>query len=60
MLAKRGLERRIALTVPTFMMALSRLAESDLIAMTNTRSQRVAESKRDNCYWLAKKLEHSL
>lgn len=32
MLAKRGLERRIALTVPTFMMALSRLAESDLIA----------------------------
>lgn len=32
MLAKRGLERRVALTVPTFMMALSRLAKSDLIA----------------------------
>lgn len=32
MLAKRGLERRVALSVPTFMMALSLLAESDLIA----------------------------
>ncbi|MCS3763345.1 LysR family transcriptional regulator [Bradyrhizobium centrosematis] len=32
MLAKRGLERRIALTVPNFMMALAQLSESDLIA----------------------------
>jgi DNA-binding transcriptional LysR family regulator len=31
-LAKRGLERRIVLTVPTFMLALSHLAESDLVA----------------------------
>jgi len=32
MLAKRGLERRVALTVPTFMMALAHLSRSDLIA----------------------------
>ncbi|MCK1544555.1 LysR family transcriptional regulator [Bradyrhizobium sp. 179] len=32
MLAKRGLERRIALTVPNFMMALVQLSGSDLIA----------------------------
>ncbi|MCA1361178.1 LysR family transcriptional regulator [Bradyrhizobium sp. IC3069] len=32
MLAKRGLERRIALTVPNFMMALAQLSGSDLIA----------------------------
>jgi DNA-binding transcriptional LysR family regulator len=32
LLAKRGLKRRIALTVPTFMMALVHLASSDLIA----------------------------
>ncbi len=32
LLAKRGLKRRIALTVPTFMMALAHLASSDLIA----------------------------
>ena len=32
MLAKRGLERRVALTVPTFMMALACLSSSDLIA----------------------------
>jgi DNA-binding transcriptional LysR family regulator len=32
MLAKRGLQRRIALTVPTFMMALAHLSGSDLIA----------------------------
>jgi DNA-binding transcriptional LysR family regulator len=32
MLAKRGLERRVALTVPTFMMALAHLSSSDLIA----------------------------
>jgi DNA-binding transcriptional LysR family regulator len=32
LLAKRGLKRRIALTVPTFMMALSHLSNSDLIA----------------------------
>ena len=31
-LAKRGLERRVVLTVPTFMLALAHLAESDLIA----------------------------
>ena len=31
-LAKRGLKRRIALTVPTFMMALAQLSSSDLIA----------------------------
>jgi DNA-binding transcriptional LysR family regulator len=31
-LAKRGLKRRIALTVPTFMMALVHLSSSDLIA----------------------------
>jgi DNA-binding transcriptional LysR family regulator len=31
-LAKRGLRRRIALTVPTFMMALAHLSSSDLIA----------------------------
>jgi DNA-binding transcriptional LysR family regulator len=31
-LAKRGLQRRIALTVPTFMMALAHLSRSDLIA----------------------------
>jgi DNA-binding transcriptional LysR family regulator len=32
LLAKRGLKRRVALTVPTFMMALAHLASSDLIA----------------------------
>ena len=32
LLAKRGLKRRIALTVPTFMMALAHLSGSDLIA----------------------------
>jgi DNA-binding transcriptional LysR family regulator len=32
LLAKRGLKRRIALTVSTFMMALAHLASSDLIA----------------------------
>ena len=32
LLAKRGLQRRIALTVPTFMMALAHLSRSDLIA----------------------------
>jgi DNA-binding transcriptional LysR family regulator len=32
LLAKRGLERRVALTVPGFMMALAHLASSDLIA----------------------------
>jgi|SoiMethySBSTD1v2_1073268.scaffolds.fasta_scaffold497935_1 DNA-binding transcriptional LysR family regulator len=32
MLAKRGLERRVALTVPTFMTALAHLSSSDLIA----------------------------
>lgn len=32
MLAKRGLTRRVALTVPSFMMALAHLAGSDLIA----------------------------
>jgi DNA-binding transcriptional LysR family regulator len=32
LLAERGLSRRIVLTVPSFMMALSHLAESDLIA----------------------------
>jgi len=32
LLAKRGLERRIVLTVPTFMMALIQLANSDMIA----------------------------
>lgn len=32
LLAKRGLERRIVLTVPTFMMALAQLSSSDLIA----------------------------
>ena len=32
MLAKRGLSRRIALTVPNFMMALALIAETDLIA----------------------------
>jgi DNA-binding transcriptional LysR family regulator len=32
MLAKRGLERRVAVTVPTFMMALDCLSRSDLIA----------------------------
>lgn len=32
LLAKRGLKRRIALTVPTFMMALAHLSSSDLIA----------------------------
>lgn len=31
-LAKRGFSRRIALTVPNFMMALAQLAETDLIA----------------------------
>lgn len=31
-LAKRGLERRIALTVPSFMMALAHLSKSDMIA----------------------------
>jgi DNA-binding transcriptional LysR family regulator len=31
-LAKRGLKRRIALTVPTFMMALAHVSSSDLIA----------------------------
>lgn len=32
LLAKRGLRRRIVLTVPTFMMALTHLSSSDLIA----------------------------
>jgi DNA-binding transcriptional LysR family regulator len=32
LLAKRGLERRIVLTVPSFMVALAHLASSDLIA----------------------------
>ena len=32
LLAKRGLERRIVLTVPSFMMALAQLSGSDLIA----------------------------
>lgn len=32
LLAKRGLQRRIALTLPTFMMALAHLSSSDLIA----------------------------
>lgn len=32
LLARRGLKRRIVLTVPTFMMALAHLASSDLIA----------------------------
>jgi DNA-binding transcriptional LysR family regulator len=32
LLAKRGLARRVALTVPSFMMALAHLAGSDLIA----------------------------
>jgi DNA-binding transcriptional LysR family regulator len=32
LLAERGLSRRVVLTVPSFMMALSHLAESDLIA----------------------------
>ena len=32
MLAKRGLVRRVALTVPTFMLALAHLSSSDLIA----------------------------
>jgi len=32
LLAKRGLRRRIVLTVPTFMMALAHLSSSDLIA----------------------------
>jgi DNA-binding transcriptional LysR family regulator len=32
LLAKRGLKRRIVLTVPSFMMALAQLAGSDLIA----------------------------
>ena len=32
LLAKRGLQRRIVLTVPTFMMALPHLSSSDLIA----------------------------
>ena len=32
MLAKRGLARRVVLTVPTFMMALAHLSNSDLIA----------------------------
>jgi DNA-binding transcriptional LysR family regulator len=32
LLAKRGLARRVALTVPSFMMALAHLANSDLIA----------------------------
>jgi DNA-binding transcriptional LysR family regulator len=32
LLAKRGLKRRIVLTVPTFMMALAHLSTSDLIA----------------------------
>jgi DNA-binding transcriptional LysR family regulator len=31
-LAEKGLSRRIALTVPNFMMALAQLAETDLIA----------------------------
>ncbi len=32
LLRKRGLQRRVALTVPTFMMALTHLSNSDLIA----------------------------
>ena len=32
LLAKRGLKRRVVLTVPTFMMALAHLSSSDLIA----------------------------
>jgi DNA-binding transcriptional LysR family regulator len=32
LLAKRGLQRRVVLTVPTFMMALTHLSSSDLIA----------------------------
>jgi DNA-binding transcriptional LysR family regulator len=32
LLAKRGLKRRIALTVPTFLMALTHLSSSDLLA----------------------------
>lgn len=32
MLAEQGLQRRVALTVPNFMMALTHLAESDLVA----------------------------
>ena len=36
-LAKRGLKRRIALTVPTFMMALAHLSNSDLIAAVPRR-----------------------
>jgi DNA-binding transcriptional LysR family regulator len=37
LLAKRGLQRRIVLTVPTFIMALVRLASSDLIAVLPRR-----------------------
>jgi len=32
LLARRGLQRRIVLTVPTFMMALAHLSSSDLVA----------------------------
>ncbi|MCK1361558.1 LysR family transcriptional regulator [Bradyrhizobium sp. 199] len=32
LLGKRGLQRRVAMTVPTFMMALSQLSNSDMIA----------------------------
>lgn len=36
-LAKRGLTRRIALTVPSFVMALTQLADSDLLAVLPCR-----------------------
>ena len=41
LLAKRGLKRRIALTVPTFMMALAHLPNSELMA---TLPRRLVES----------------
>jgi DNA-binding transcriptional LysR family regulator len=40
LLAKRGLKRRVALTVPSFMMALAHLSSSDLIAALPRRLAR--------------------
>jgi DNA-binding transcriptional LysR family regulator len=37
LLAKRGLERRIVLTAPTFMLALAHLSDSDLVAVLPRR-----------------------
>jgi DNA-binding transcriptional LysR family regulator len=47
LLAERGLERRIALTVPSFLMAVAAIASSDLIAALPRRFAQDAASNYD-------------